>query len=152
MSKKTDLQKISTNLQGLFGSRNWHLLWQTYKLVEHWPEMAGRTIASKSMPAYIQKNILWIYVSDSIWMQHLHAQKIQLLERIHDFDNNLTIEDIRWLLQPKHKEIKEKKSIGKTTEIDPEEKKHFAEIASSIKDEQCRNALCRLWQIYHENK
>jgi len=153
MKKKSDLQKLSTNLQNVFGGKNWQVLWQTHKLVEHWPEVAGKTIASKSMPAYIRKNILWIYVHDSIWMQHLHAQKTLLLEKVRNFHNSWVIEDIRWLLQQaENKDHTVTSDIRRTTEIDPEEQKDFETIAASVENEQCRNALCRLWQIYHKNR
>lgn len=114
MNKKSDLQKLSKNLQSVFGGKNWHLLWQVYKLVEHWQEVAGKSVAQNSMPAYIQKNILWIYVDNSIWMQQLQARKPELLEKIRNFHKELDIKDIRWLMRPAD-EIKPKKKKEQQT-------------------------------------
>lgn len=153
MNKKFDLQHLSSNLQNVFCSKDWHLLWKTYKLVERWPEVAGKAVAEKSMPAYVQKKILWIYVSDSIWMQQLHTRKTLLLEKVREFNRGLDVEDIRWLLLP-DSGLKEenKKDIRRPGKINPAERKEFEEIASSVKNEQCRDALCKLWRAYHEKK
>lgn len=153
MKKKSDLQQLSANLQSVFGSRNWHLLWLTCRLVKHWPEVAGKTIAEKSMPAYVQKKTLWIYVHDSIWMQHLHAQKIHLLDKVRKFNDGLDIEDIRWLLHPDdQRQAIKHNGRGEKRKTEPAEQKQFEKIASSVKNEQCREALCKLWQAYHEMK
>ena len=153
MKSKTDLQQLSSNLQQVFSGRDWHLLWQTYKLVEHWPEVVGKTVAAKSSPAYIRKKILWIYVNDSVWMQHLHTQKNLLLQNVRAYNGGLNIEDIRWLLQPVGKlQDRGEKDTRRTREINPAERKEFEKIASSVKNEECRDALCRLWRTYHEKK
>lgn len=151
--KKKNLQKLSSHLQSIFGSKNWQVLWETHELVERWPEVAGKTIASRSIPAYIRKNILWIYVHDSVWMQQLQALKPQLLEEIKDFSISTPIRDIRWLLQPDDHERRET-AIGNSvhkTEIDPAEQKEFENIAGTVENEQCRAALCKLWHVYHKN-
>ena len=152
MNRKSDLRKLSNNLQSVFGGKNWHLLWQVYKLVEHWHEIVGESVARNSMPAYIQKNILWIYVDNSIWMQQLQARKPELLEKIQVFHKELVINDIRWLMRPADR-TKAKKREGRRSanEIDPVDQKKFEEIAASVQNEQCRNALCKLWQVYHKN-
>ncbi|MDW7773508.1 MAG: DUF721 domain-containing protein [Desulfobulbaceae bacterium] len=151
MKKKSFPVKLSTRLQNVFGSRDWHILWQTYKLVEHWQEVAGEAVAAKSTPAYVRKNILWIYVNDSIWMQHLQAQKTGLLAKVRNFNDELVIHDIRWLMQPHEEKENYRNVIQPPVKINPEEQKKFAEIAATVKDEQCYNALCRLWQAYHRN-
>lgn len=153
MRKKSDLQHLSANLQHVFGGRNWHLLWQTCELVKHWPEVAGKNIAEKSMPAYIRKKILWIYVHDSVWMQHLHARKTLLLDKVQKFNGSMEIEDIRWLLHPEAKPQEKMRCGGiRKEKIDRSQQKQFEKIASAVKNEQCRTALCKLWRAYHEIK
>lgn len=155
MKKKGDMRKLSTNLQGVFNNKNWHLLWRTYKLVEQWPDLVGKTVASRSEPAYIKKNILWVYVHDSVWMQHLNTQKNVLLEKIQSFDKDWVVEDIRWLLHPGTNigiKSNETQADNKKVEIDPEEQKEFEKISISIKNEQCRYALNRLWALHHKNR
>jgi hypothetical protein len=151
--KKTDLQKLSSHLQSVFGSKNWQSLWETHKLVQQWPEVAGRTIASRSAPAYVRKNILWIYVHDSVWMQQLQALKPQLLDKVRNFSAALPVQDIRWLLQPADHDKKEAVTGTpvKKPVINPAEQKDFEKIAGTVENEQCRAALCRLWEVYHKN-
>ncbi len=151
--KKSDLQKLSSHLQSVFGTKNWQALWETHKLVKQWPEVAGRTIASRSAPAYIRKDTLWIYVHDSVWMQQLQALKPQLLEKVRNFSDAAPIQDIRWLLQPADHDGK-KAATGSPAEkpaIDPAEQREFEKIAGTVENERCRDALCRLWEIYHKN-
>lgn len=154
MKRDGELKKVSNNLQKVFGSRNWHLLWQTYTLVEKWPDLVGEKIASKSEPAYINKNVLWVYVHDSVWMQHLNTQKTELLKQIRSFNKDWFIEDIRWLLQPEIHVGKKsiEKKVGHKKEIDPFEQKEFEKISASIKNEQCRDALNRFWLLHHKNR
>ncbi len=144
---------LSSNLQSVFGSKNWQALWETHKLVEQWPEVAGTTIASKSVPAYIQKNILWIYVHDSVWMQQLQALKPQVLENVRNFSTVIDIHDIRWLLQPHDlkKKPAPRSSTSPSSRIDPTEQKDFEKIVKSIENEECRSALNSLWKVYHDN-
>ena len=152
MNKKTDLQKLSNNLQSVFGSKNWHTLWQTHKLVESWPKLVGSSVATKSFPAYIKNNVLWIYVHDSLWMQHLQTQKAQLLDKINTFSDTWVIEDIRWLLQPDVKiNNKKTRETNRVKKISPEEQKSFEKTASAVPNKECREALCRLWQTYYSN-
>ena len=153
MKKETDLQKLSCSLQSVFGSKNWQALWETHKLVEQWSEVAGKTIASKSSPAYIQKNILWIYVHDSVWMQQLQALKPQVLENVRDYPTVIDIRDIRWILQPHLAEKKQdsRPNTSSPGRFDPTEQKDFEKIAESIENKECRSALNRLWKVYHKN-
>lgn len=152
MNRKADLRKLSTNLQSVFGGKNWHTLWQVYKLVKHWQEVVGENVARNSMPAYIQKNILWIYVDNSIWMQQLQGRKPELLDKIRTFQKDLDIKDIRWLMRPTDEiPAKKQKNSRLPKEINPAEQKNFEEIAASVQNEKCRDALCKLWRVYHKN-
>jgi predicted nucleic acid-binding Zn ribbon protein len=154
MKKKTDLQRLSGNLPDIFHNREWHLLWRTCELAGHWAQVAGTAAAAKSRPAYIRKKILWIYVRDSVWMQHLQIQKNELLAKVWDFTGDRSIEDIRWLLQPEEERRQEEKirPVSPRGKINTPEQKQFEKIASSVKNEQCRDALCKLWQAYHGAK
>jgi len=127
------------------------MLWQVHMLVQNWPKIVDDTVAAKTKPAYIQKNILWVYVCNSMWMQHMQAMKLQILKKVRMFLPDADISDIRWLMQPHdtdtdvpdktHREIKPP---------DPERKKAFTEMATIVKNKACRKALCRLWEVFHE--
>ena len=148
--KSLDLPELSSSLQGLFNRKNLSMLWQTYTLIQNWPEIAGKNVAKKSEPAYIQKNTLWVYVQSSVLMQHMQPQKLTLLEKINDFLPDAEIQDIRWAMQPAQP-VSETTTTVKKTVIKPnqEEQDAFKAMTSTIEDEKCRKALQKLWQKSH---
>jgi len=85
---KTKVVPVAEHLQGLFQKKNWQTLWQTYTLTRNWSKIAGPEIAQRSEPAYVRKNVLWVQVSDSVWMQHLHIVKPRLLEQVRACDDH----------------------------------------------------------------
>ena len=148
--KKKDLTELSSRLQELFTHKNWTTLWQTYNLVQKWPGIVGKDIAKKSEPAYILNDTLWIYVESSVFMQHMQMQKLQLLAKINNIISGAEIQDVRWAIRPgKPAGVSMRSATRKTYKPDPEEKKAFEAIASTVEDEQCREALKKLWNTYN---
>ena len=147
---KTKVVPVAAHLQGLFQKKNWQTLWQVYTLSRNWSKIVGSKVARRSAPAYVRKNVLWIQVRDSVWMQHLHTMKPQLLEQVRSAAPELEVNDIRWLLQPAQPEPANA-TPNKRHEArppDPEQEKDFARIAATVEDEECRAALSRLWQTF----
>jgi hypothetical protein len=52
-----ELSSLASQLQGLFGRRQWHVLWQSYTIAKSWRELVGAEIAARSEPACIQKTV-----------------------------------------------------------------------------------------------
>lgn len=142
--------ELSSSLKGLFTRKSWSTLWQTYTLVRNWPEIAGKNIAKKSEPAYIQKNILWVYVQSSVLMQHMQPQKLTLLEKINNLLPDAGIQDIRWAMQPASP-VRETTVVAREAvhRPDQEEQDAFNAMTSTVEDEKCRKALQKLWQTFH---
>jgi hypothetical protein len=150
--KKKDFTPLSSQLQGLFANKNWAMLWQTYKLAQKWAVIAGKDIAKKSEPAYIQNDILWVYVESSVLMQHMQIQKLQLLRKINDVVTDTKIEDIRWAMRPAENTAQPMHSTTRKRSVAaPEEKKAFDAMASTVEDKQCRDALKKLWDVYNNS-
>ena len=142
--------ELSSTLQGLFTRKNWSMLWQTYTLVQKWPEIAGKNIAKKSEPAYIQKNTLWVYVQSSVLMQHMQPQKLTLLEKINTFLPDADIQDIRWAMQPAQPASNTTIAARETTrKPNQEEQDVFNAMILTVEDEKCRKALQKFWQKYY---
>jgi predicted nucleic acid-binding Zn ribbon protein len=151
MNDRNDLPELASQLEDLFGRKNWRLLWQTYTLDRNWPEIAGREIAKQSRPAYIRNNILWIHVGSSVWMHHLQSTKPQLLDKVRQALPKLTVHDIRWVLQPVAAPGDGRQPGSRTEHIpDSEQARAFERMASTIENEECRAALCRLWRAYQK--
>jgi hypothetical protein len=143
-------REISSSLQGLFSRKNLSTLWQTYTLVQKWSEIAGKTVAKKSEPAYIQNNTLWVYVQSSVLMQHMQQQKLTLLEKINNFLPDANIQDIRWAMQPAQPASETTVAVRETiSKPNQEERDAFNAMTSTVEDENCRKALQKFWQKYH---
>ncbi len=149
---KTKVVPVASQLQPLFQKKNWHALWQVYTLSKNWAKVAGSKAAQRSKPAYMRKNVLWIQVRDSVWMQHLHSMKPQILDQVRRFAPELEVTDIRWLLRPTRPETPQQPPDRrhKARPPTPEKEKDFARIAATVEDEECRAALRRLWRTFQE--
>lgn len=148
-----ELSNLASHLQGLFGRRQWPVLWQAFTLAKNWQEIVGKEIAARSQPASIQKNILWVHVRDSVWMQQLQAMKPQILDQVQRRFPEADIRDIRLRLQqaePLPAEIRPGGSRKITP--DPEQARAFARMTAIIDNKECREALYRLWLTFHQHQ
>ncbi|MCI5224719.1 MAG: DUF721 domain-containing protein, partial [Candidatus Electrothrix sp. AR4] len=98
---KKKLTSLADTLSSVYGQQRWGNQWHLFSLVRHWPELAGDAFAEHSMPAYFRRDELWVYAQNSIWMQHMHLCKTDIIAKINVFlQGRQTVEDIRWTLQP----------------------------------------------------
>jgi hypothetical protein len=152
--EKQELSRLASHLQTLFGHRQWHTLWQAFTITRSWHEIAGKDIAARSQPACIQKNVLWVHVQDSVWMQQLQAMKPQLLERVQHAFPEADIRDIRWRLrtaEPLSPAAPRRGGRG-IKKPDPEQARAFAQMTANIDNKECRDALYRLWLTFHQHQ
>lgn len=151
--KTQEPASLGSQLQGLFGRRQWHVLWQAYTISRNWRDLVGSEIAARSAPACIQKNILWVSVRDSVWMQHLQAMKPQILERVRAAYPEADIRDIRWQLWQAEPPAAGPGDGGwARVEPDPDEARAFAAMTATIDNKECREALYRLWLALHQHQ
>ena len=147
-----ELSSLASQLQGLFGRRQWHILWQSYTIARNWQELVGAQIAARSEPVCIQKNVLWVQVRDSVWMQQLQAMKPELLERVRQGFPEADIRDIRWRLQQAEPVVAARTGGGARRPPDPEQARAFAAMTAIIDNKECREALNRLWLAFHQHQ
>jgi len=96
-NKMSSLKQV---LEELFKKRQWQRRIEIHEVWNFWNEMVGKEISVHAQPYLIRGTVLWVIVSDCIWMQHLHMQKSQLLTQINKrlMGDNLT--DIRFRQDP----------------------------------------------------
>ncbi len=60
--------------------------WEEYRryveICDIWPTIMPKKAASQSQPLYIQRDILWIAVSSSVWAQQLSFESYSLLKQL----------------------------------------------------------------------
>jgi len=69
--------------------------------LQHWPEIVGEALASRSRPDRYGKGTVWVAVQGSAWAQELRMSKDVILERLraHAGDPSL-FSDVRFGVRP----------------------------------------------------
>ncbi len=100
------------------------------------------------MPAYFRRDVLWVYVHNSLWMQQMQMAKPELLEKINTFfQGNPQVDDLRWLIQPAALiDRNETHYIPQQGIVDSAAEQKFKAMAESIPDPVTREAFCTMWR------
>ena len=152
--KERELLPLKETLSAVFATKQWRNQWQLFQLVRDWPRIAGTQVAQLTTPAYFRKDVLWIFVQDSSWMQHLQYAKIDLLGKINQAVGEQTaVADLRWLMQPLS-HVDGKRPAVASHPVDPEKERVFSQLIGGVSHQECRDALQRLWKAFasHEKE
>ena len=142
--------EISRLLSAVLQNKKWHSKLELHRVFEFWNSTVGLEIAAVAQPALIRGQVLWVKVTDSVWMQQLHLQKMLLLEKINQQLHGEKISDIRFQLnsslasQPEP-EVRKSKPLF----LDKKEEQKFDKLISTLDNEDLRLSLKRLWVKMH---
>ena len=142
-----ELAPLGDLLAGVFARQQWKNQWRLFLLVRAWPSIVGTEVGRLTAPAFFREQTLWIYVQDSAWMHHLQFIKLDLLARINHVLNDQPIADIRWQLQP-HQPPTVERDRPQPRAIDDIQDQGFQRMTEGISNQQCREALQRLWRSF----
>lgn len=146
------LRPLAGYFKTLYAERAWHGQWDLFLLVRKWETIVGVEIAKVTVPAYFRHDVLWIYVENSAWMQHVQLSKIQLLELVNRQLSPRVISDLRWLLKPASDQVPRSDfEPRQKRKISPQREKAFRDMVSAVEDKQCRKALLNLWKSYEQD-
>ncbi len=146
--KKTFSRSITGVLSQVSKDQGWEKKLDMHSVFMNWENLVGETIAKCASPCKIVKNVLWVEVDNSSWMQQLQFDKVALLDKLNSSLRFSRFADIKFLLPSKPDEIKKRK--GQTLRFispDSNELADFERQVSSITDEKSREALIRLWYL-----
>jgi hypothetical protein len=138
--------KINRLLETVFEDRQWRNRVELHRVFEFWNETVGREIGAVAQPSLIRGRVLWVKVKDSIWMQHLHLQKITLLEKLNLRFTGEKLSDIHFQLDsalspPPEPETDENRPLL----LDKKQEKEFDNLISSLENPDLRASLKHLW-------
>ena len=148
MSDKGKLTDIATLLSGIIKDRDWQKILNRHRVFEFWDKAVGKDIAAHARPKFIRGLVLWVDVSDSVWMQQLHLQKNYLLEAINKRLGEDQLEDIRFQLTSRLKDSvgqAEDQELVVARKPDPKDEAEFEGIISMIEDDEIRESLRKIW-------
>ena len=138
--------KINRLLDAVFEDRNWRDRIELHGVFEFWDETVGKDIAAVAQPSLIRGRVLWVKVKDSIWMQHLHLQKILLLEKINANFEHEKLSDIRFQLYSSLTSPPAPEAVKtKTVLPDKKQEQEFDQLISGLGNEDLKASLKSLW-------
>jgi hypothetical protein len=154
MASPEKVIRIDSLLAGLFEKRQWDRRLGLHAIFQNWPGVVGKEIARQAEPHVIRGTVLWVNVSDSVWMQQLHLQKLHLLEKINaSLPGPEKISDVRFqvdaALGREEATPEAHKQAPPLQSIDPEALKDFERLVASIVDPETRSRLLSLWKKAH---
>jgi hypothetical protein len=145
--EKGDLAALGTVFSGVYSAKKWTSQWRLFRLVRDWPAIVGVEVARLTAPAFFRRETLWIHVQDSAWMHHLQFVKTDLLARINQSLAEQPIADIRWQLQVQTPPQSER-HLSRPHAVDSQQEQSFCRMAEGISNQECREALQRLWRTF----
>jgi hypothetical protein len=119
------------------------------RIVRHWHAIAGPQLAAVTQPESIRSRVLFITVSDAIWLQQITFYQAQLLENIRSVLGNVAVTRLHFTLamsssrQPVLSPPEEGLEPLPLTAV---EEQQMQEGTASIADPDLREAVRRAWQ------
>ncbi len=146
-SRKT--ARLSVTLPGIMRDKGWEAKLDQHRVFIDWEHLVDETTATHCRPLKVVKDVLWLEVENSSWMQQFQYQKFFLLETLNSYLKIAHFSDIRFVVEEKKKEEaapKKEQSI-RFIAPSPEKVERFKTQISCIADEPTRESLLRLWYL-----
>jgi Uncharacterized protein conserved in bacteria len=120
--------------------------------IYHWKKIVGEKIAAHTRPLSVQRDLLFVAVSNPVWAHHLSMMKQDIISKINSFIGDYLIKDIRFQAgylkdnQNEENTSQEQKNSIKLHNIrlDESEQKTIQDIVSAVKDDELRQKLCNV--------
>ncbi|MFH1215815.1 MAG: DUF721 domain-containing protein [Pseudomonadota bacterium] len=144
MSKPTP---IRTLLNSLIAAKGWEGRVELNQVFFFWNELVGPDIAQYAQPHLIRKDILWVRVSDSVWMQQLQFLKMMLLEKLNLRLTKSRFVDLRFQLDSTlGEDVAEIREPPRPKPLpSPAKRREFEFMLDSIQDEEIKEAIRKCW-------
>lgn len=150
------MQPLQCGLVQALQSKNWHNLSKLLALTEKWPLIVGDEGARQCEPAFVRRDVLYVSVANSIWMQQLQLLKREILANIKHQLPDIKCSDIRYQLQVSAGKKEERQSSQKEHKVKStvatEKVEAFARLTETVDNQDCREALLRLYKRFQEEQ
>jgi hypothetical protein len=149
MSSKQTPDHISSLLGEMISRRNWQERFELHDVFNFWEKAVSADIAKQARPVKFRGKVLWVEVSDSVWMQQLQFLKMGLLEKINREFKSVQVEDIRFQLRLPDREAPPPIRPPQRQAGPPptgEAARQFQEELAQIADPELQAAMIRCWR------
>ncbi len=146
MSKPTP---IRTLLDSLIAAKGWKGKVELHRVFDFWEDAVGKDIARQAQPHVVRKTVLWIRVSDSVWMQQLHLLKEMILEKLNGRMKKQKFTDLRFQLDSSlgYGGVcrDEEPPMPKLVQPDAKSRESFERLLDTIHDAEIKKAMRKCW-------
>lgn len=143
-------QALGSVLPGLLEDKGWKKKFDQYSFFPCWEKVVGAEIAACTAPVKIVRDVLWLEVENSTWMQQLQFEKLQILEKVNRTLQYSRLRDVKFQLAREKKEVEKPSSAGiRFVPVDERRLKEFEAQADCVGDDAIRDALVHLWYLAH---
>ena len=154
MAKANTPSDMGSLLASVLQQKDWQRRLRLHQVFLFWEEVVGSEIARHAQPHVIKGDVLWLAVTDSIWMQQLQFERHHLLEllnaRLGGGEEGPRLADLKFQLDSSPRR-RQKSSPKKAVlhEIDHEQFAEFSSTLNSIEDQEVKESMKRLWLVMH---
>lgn len=148
-SKAGALQSIAPVLAQALRQRGLGRLVLLSQLVQHWQTIAGPQLAAVTQPESMRARVLFITVSDAIWLQQITFYQAQLLENIRSVLGDVPIARLHFTLamSSARRPVSPQPEAGlEFSPLPAAAAQQMQESTTSIADPDLREAVQRAWQ------
>lgn len=114
---------------------------------ELWDGVVGKKIAKHARPSSIKKGVLWVKVTDSIWLQELEFMTQVIKERMNSKLQRQAIKKIRFRVGTPQDRIqidKKRPRQEDDQDLTLEKRREMEEILARIEDKELRSSLRKI--------
>ena len=119
------------------------------RMVQHWGTIAGPQLAAVTQPESIRARVLFVTVSDAIWLQQVTFYQAQLLENMRRILGHVPITKLHFTLArsaPRPPVRSSPEEVLEPVPLTAVEEQQVQEGTASIADPELREAVRRAWQ------
>jgi hypothetical protein len=155
MAKDNVAKDLGSLLTGVFQKKNWQRRLGLHQVFLFWDKIVETEIAAHAQPKVIKGDVLWLKVSDSVWMQHLQFEKLSLLDKVNnrlakiaadDIDKPLRISDIRFdISRTSLKAVVPETDSKPPPVVDAARLAEFDQLLTGVSDPKLKESMRRLW-------
>ena len=143
------LQALAPVLAQALRQRGFGHLVLLARVVQYWHTIAGPQLAAVTQPESIRARVLFVTVSDAIWLQQVTFYQAQLLENMRRVLGDMPITRLHFMLamsSPRQPVSTSPEAVLEPVLLTAVEAQQVQEDTAGIADPELREAVRRAWQ------
>ncbi|MDI6753971.1 MAG: DUF721 domain-containing protein [Thermodesulfobacteriota bacterium] len=120
------------------------------KILDIWEAVVGDAVATRTQPIRVKNRVLYVTVSNSVWMQQLHFMKELIIKKLNERTGSDFLQDLRFFFgEIEHlKQADEKKrenNGGDIVTVSEPDRERIEKEVSQVKDPEIRKILMKVY-------